>query len=54
MKNVDEALKIIAKEPLPKDAREQVDALYEKASDDEKPLFDMVYEGLVLGEDGSI
>lgn len=54
MKNVDQALEIIAKEPLPDDAREQIDALYEQASEDEKPLFSMVYEGLVLAEDGGI
>lgn len=50
MKNINQAQKILEKEPLPQDAREQVDALYEQSSSEEKELFSMIYEGLSLLE----
>ena len=41
---------ILAKEPLPEDAEKQIDALYERADDNERPLFDMIYEGLFVAK----
>lgn len=46
----EEALAIIKLNPLPEDAREQIDRLYKEASEDEKTFFSMIYEGLFLEE----
>lgn len=46
MTPLEKAQEILGLDPLPDDAEQQIDALYEQAGDDEKPLFDWIYEGL--------
>jgi len=50
MNVIDEAMKVIAKNPLDSDARKQVDLLYKEATEDEKFSFAMIYEGLSHSE----
>lgn len=50
MNSIDRALQLLEQRPVAKDLREQIDALYKVTSDEEKPMFDMIYEGLFLLE----
>lgn len=47
---LDEAQKLLRREPLPKDAEAQLDALYKRAPRDEKPLFAELYEALFVAQ----
>ncbi len=48
--NMTKAQAIIAEKPLPEDAREKIDKLYEASDDEEKQFFGKIYEGLFLQE----
>ena len=50
---LEKAAKILGMEPLPEDAEAQIDALYEIADDDDKPLFAWIAEGLFVARDAS-
>ena len=45
---LDKAGEILGMDPLPEDAEAQIDALYKIASDEDKPFFDWIYEGLFV------
>lgn len=53
MENVNRAQEILAMVPLPDDAEDQIERLFEAASEDEKPLFDMIFEGLFVAQNGT-
>lgn len=53
MKYVNAALKILESSSIPFDARSQIDLLYDKAGEREKPLFAMVYKALLHRENMS-
>ena len=47
---LERAQAILGLDPLPDEAEEQIDALYDEADENEKPLFSMIYEGLFVAE----
>lgn len=53
MENVIKAQDILAEVPLPEDAEDQIERLFEAASEDEKPFFDMIFEGLFVAQQGT-
>lgn len=46
MPNVEAAQALLGLSPLPDDIEARIDALYEQASAEEKPLFAWIYEAL--------
>ncbi|MEE9326442.1 MAG: hypothetical protein V3U71_04045 [Cocleimonas sp.] len=48
--NMAKALDILAEQPIPDDARERIDKLYDDSDEEEKEGFSKVYEGLFLHE----
>lgn len=46
MPNVEAAQALLALDPLPEDIEARIDALFQQASEDEKPFFDDLYEAL--------
>jgi hypothetical protein len=47
---LDRAQEILQIQPLPRDARERIDALYQEADDLEKTFFEGIYEALAVAE----
>lgn len=45
---VEQAQELLRLDPLPEDAEQRLDDLYEKASDEEKTLFAGLYEALIV------
>lgn len=47
---LEQAQAIVGMDPLPDDAEAQIEALEAEADENEKPLFEMIYEGLFVAE----
>lgn len=51
MTNLELAQIVLDQTPLPENAEAQIDALFASATEDEKPLFVWIYEGLAVMQD---